>query len=322
MRTLILTFIFLLTLTVEGQVHVKGYYRSNGTYVAPHTRSSPNSNPTDNYSYPGNTNPYTGKTATGNPDTYTKNLYENSGIHNSSDIWVDGYYRSDGTYVNGYWRSAPNDDPTDNFSYPGNVNPYTGETATGNPDTYLNNNSSESTYNYGITYYVSSNTLNLRSGPSTNHSILTSLSYGDEVQVLEVTNPHWYKVKVCSTIGYVYSSHLSYINPLYSTLSSTYTNNYNPSNSYHPYGYNKGEITVWTDCSDDGQISVYIDNVYKGSITSYFHSNSPPNCGDPGTLEIIMTAGTYEIKAVGNKKAWEGYVTVTSDGCSLQQFSK
>lgn len=42
---------------LHAQVHVKGYYRSNGTYVEPHERTSPNSTVTDNYSYPGNYNP-------------------------------------------------------------------------------------------------------------------------------------------------------------------------------------------------------------------------------------------------------------------------
>lgn len=54
-------------------VHVNGYYKKNGTYVAPHYRSSPDSNPYNNYSFPGNTNPYTGVTAGGNVDTYLKN---------------------------------------------------------------------------------------------------------------------------------------------------------------------------------------------------------------------------------------------------------
>lgn len=232
MKTLILILTILYSLTVDGQVHVKGYYRSNGTYVAPHTRSSPNSSPRDNYSYPGNTNPYTGKTATGNPDTYVKNLYKNNSSQSSSDVWVDGYYRSDGTYVTGHWRSAPNSNPTDNFSYPGNTNPYTGKTATGNSDTYLENYNN-STYNNSITYYVNSNTLNLRSGPSTNYSVLTSLSYGDNVEVLETTNSYWYKVKVGSFVGYVYSSYLNFIissdtnNDDFSTSTADYSNTNN-----------------------------------------------------------------------------------------------
>ena len=43
---------------------VRGYYRSNGTYVQPHYRSNPNSTVRDNYGYRGNSNPYTGKTGT------------------------------------------------------------------------------------------------------------------------------------------------------------------------------------------------------------------------------------------------------------------
>ena len=60
-----------------AQVHVNGYYRKNGTYVQPHMRSSPDNNPYNNYSYPGNVNPYTGKTATGNESTYLNNYYNN-----------------------------------------------------------------------------------------------------------------------------------------------------------------------------------------------------------------------------------------------------
>jgi len=54
-----------------------------------------------------------------------------------ADVWVNGYTRKNGTHVQGYWRSSPDSDPTNNFSYPGNVNPYTGKVAPGNPETYL-----------------------------------------------------------------------------------------------------------------------------------------------------------------------------------------
>jgi hypothetical protein len=45
----------------HGGVPVRGYYRKNGTYVAPHYRSGQNSLKHDNWSTRGNTNPYTGK---------------------------------------------------------------------------------------------------------------------------------------------------------------------------------------------------------------------------------------------------------------------
>jgi len=40
---------------------VKGYFKSNGTYVAPHYRTKANSQTYDNWSSKGNTNPFTGK---------------------------------------------------------------------------------------------------------------------------------------------------------------------------------------------------------------------------------------------------------------------
>jgi hypothetical protein len=51
-------------LPAMSQTYVPGYYRSNGSYVKPHYRSSPNSTQTDNYSTYGNRNPYTGSYGT------------------------------------------------------------------------------------------------------------------------------------------------------------------------------------------------------------------------------------------------------------------
>lgn len=47
-----------------GNVSVRGYTRSDGTYVAPHMRSAPDGNFSNNWSTRGNTNPYTGKEGT------------------------------------------------------------------------------------------------------------------------------------------------------------------------------------------------------------------------------------------------------------------
>ena len=61
MKKIILSLIatlFLITSTL-ADTYVRGYYKSNGTYVQPHYRSSPNSATSDNWSTYGNTNPYT-----------------------------------------------------------------------------------------------------------------------------------------------------------------------------------------------------------------------------------------------------------------------
>ena len=52
-------------------------------------------------------------------------------------VWVRGYYRKDGTYVRGHYRTAPDGNPYNNYSFPGNYNPNTGKITSGNPQTYL-----------------------------------------------------------------------------------------------------------------------------------------------------------------------------------------
>lgn len=68
-----------------SQVYVEGYYRQDGTYVQSHYRSSPDGNPYNNYSFPGNYNPYTGKIATGREETYLANYYRVYAGQNSSE---------------------------------------------------------------------------------------------------------------------------------------------------------------------------------------------------------------------------------------------
>lgn len=53
--------------TAHAQTYVRGYTKSDGTYVAPHYRSSPDSTRLNNYSTRGNVNPYTGEIGTRNP---------------------------------------------------------------------------------------------------------------------------------------------------------------------------------------------------------------------------------------------------------------
>lgn len=50
-----------------AQVNVQGYTRRDGTYVQPHQRTAPDSNPFNNYSAQGNVNPYTGQQGNVNP---------------------------------------------------------------------------------------------------------------------------------------------------------------------------------------------------------------------------------------------------------------
>jgi hypothetical protein len=64
MKRFIISLLILTAGAASAQVHVKGYTKKDGTYVAPHERTAPNSTKADNYSTQGNINPYTGKEGT------------------------------------------------------------------------------------------------------------------------------------------------------------------------------------------------------------------------------------------------------------------
>ncbi|MDD1035420.1 hypothetical protein M5G15_23020, partial [Pseudomonas shahriarae] len=65
--TLLLCLCFMLLIPYAyagGSVSVRGYTKANGTYVAPHMRSAPDANFSNNWSTVGNVNPYTSKIGT------------------------------------------------------------------------------------------------------------------------------------------------------------------------------------------------------------------------------------------------------------------
>lgn len=99
----------------SAQVAVGGYTRSNGTYVAPHTRTAPNNSTYDNYGSsrapsttyraqplygaPAQTQPScSGYSCYGQPSSTTTRPRTNR---------VEGHTRSNGTYVQPYYRSTP-----------------------------------------------------------------------------------------------------------------------------------------------------------------------------------------------------------------------
>lgn len=52
----------------QSRVHVNGYTKKDGTYVAPHDRTQANHSKSDNWSTKGNVNPDTGKKGTKDPN--------------------------------------------------------------------------------------------------------------------------------------------------------------------------------------------------------------------------------------------------------------
>lgn len=87
---------FFCILLAQQMIWVNGYYRSDGTYVEGHYRTTP-----DNSTY----NNYGGEYNKPSRSTTTYDDYNSSNTNSSSDqVWVNGYYRSDGTWVQGHYR--------------------------------------------------------------------------------------------------------------------------------------------------------------------------------------------------------------------------
>lgn len=58
--------------TAQESHTVRGYTKADGTYVAPHQATDPNTTKTDNWTTKGNTNPYTGQQGTVDPNRPTQ----------------------------------------------------------------------------------------------------------------------------------------------------------------------------------------------------------------------------------------------------------
>lgn len=69
----------------QGSHYVRGYTTRNGTYVAPHRQTNPNSTRLDNWSTRGNVNPYTGQIGTRNPYPSGLNSGKSYGSSSAND---------------------------------------------------------------------------------------------------------------------------------------------------------------------------------------------------------------------------------------------
>ncbi|MGO9201886.1 MAG: hypothetical protein ACLQM8_15265 [Limisphaerales bacterium] len=101
LKTIVLAAVMLASTLAAEAGPVRGYCRSNGTYVAPHSRSS-----------------YRSLGRASSRGCSSGYVYRNPYAAYPS-VNVRGYSRSTGTYVWPHVRTAPNSTVTDNLSYRG-----------------------------------------------------------------------------------------------------------------------------------------------------------------------------------------------------------
>jgi opacity protein-like surface antigen len=87
----VLVVVCISSLAAEAAVRVRGYSRSNGTYVQPHYRSNPDGNFYNNWSTYPNINPYTGTTGTRRTPSYSESYSWRmpSLSHSTPSYWND-----------------------------------------------------------------------------------------------------------------------------------------------------------------------------------------------------------------------------------------
>lgn len=179
MKKVILSTLFLVIALISfSQVYVNGYYRSNGTYVKPHYRSNPDGIIENNWSYPGNVNPYTGRI--GGTNRYVGESYTPTYIPTSTNSHIN--------------TSIPSSTRT---TYP---SIYSSGSTSGSSSGHSNFKKSTYTsttksFKSSSTVSVTASTLNVRSLPSTNGEVLCQLKNGERLIVVNQINDEWVGVK-------------------------------------------------------------------------------------------------------------------------------
>lgn len=80
----------------------------------------------------------------------------------------------------------------------------------------------------------------------------------------------------------------------------------------NPYGYGKGLASFWTD--KNAIYDLYIDGYFQNSIRQYFLSGEP-DCGQKGTVSIILSEGSHSYSAKDGRGEWQGTFYVTAGQC-------
>ena len=99
LSTILISFLSLAQRKSSSDVHVKGFFRKNGTYVDPYYRTTPN--PAPNFSDKGMVNPYNGKIGAVIPkntiinNSTTTNFYKESKVSDYTERYINQIHKDD-----------------------------------------------------------------------------------------------------------------------------------------------------------------------------------------------------------------------------------
>jgi hypothetical protein len=84
---------------------------------------------------------------------------------------------------------------------------------------------------------------------------------------------------------------------------------------------NPGKIGFWTDYRKSGNVDLYVDGEFIGTLKSYFEEGEP-NCEQEGVITFTYKPGTYNFEAKSEKLTWSGKITIYENQCVKQKLNK
>jgi hypothetical protein len=75
----------------------------------------------------------------------------------------------------------------------------------------------------------------------------------------------------------------------------------------------QAKLMVYTTCKTHGQVKIFVDGQFKGTLTGSF--SSMPNYGQQGTVSIMVSTGSHEILAqTADNNKWTLSINVAANG--------
>jgi|SRR5215510_9836147 len=157
------------------EVHVKGYWKKDGTYVAPHVRTAPDGDFYNNWSTKGNINPYTGREGTRvTPPNGYGGIRSTRSIESSPAVTYD--FNNAAEQTNSSGLTPPAQSPSQRYT-----------------STQSSNTSASLNPQIEIAVVIRQKA-NLRDSPNQFSNVIQEVSEGNAVVLLNERTGGWYKV--------------------------------------------------------------------------------------------------------------------------------
>lgn len=117
----------------------------------------------------------------------------------------------------------------------------------------------------------------------------------------------------------------TYLENYYNNNSKNSTYDYSGSNlKSTTYSFSgTGNVIIYTDEGDYGEIYVFVDGEYSGYLDQYFESGEPAYYGEDATISFSVKGGYHKIEAIGkNGGFWSNSMPIYGNTNNMLKLSK